>query len=161
MDTVLKALRKNSVFQMLDEVHRTEFARLANSRDYLKGEFLCLQGESWPYLFIVTSGLVKAYKDSDNGRSLLITNIYQFEIFWGVAFFGEDAPNPVRLEAYESSRIYLWNHSQCLPVFHKDDTLSRAMSRLLVQRITAQGAIQINCTEFVFTDRQRLEKLTH
>lgn len=220
MDTVMKALHKHPIFQLLDEVHRIEFAQLARPHDYRKGEFLCMQGEAWPYLFIVVKGLVRAYKDSEEGRSLLITNIYQTEIFWGIAFFEEDAPNPVRLEAYEPSQIYLWNRSQCLPLLNKYGSLSWAICRLLVQRMlyasdiveglafqpvasrlarllldeypadqlaverrltldemaarigstremvcrilyrfATQGAIQINRTEFIFTDRQLLEKL--
>ena len=218
-DTALQALRRNSIFQSIDETSMEEFARLSRSRDYQKGEFLCLQGDAWPYLFIIAHGIIKAHKESEEGRNLLVTTFYPGEIFWGLAFFEEQASMPVRLEAHESSRVYLWDRSQCLPLFLKHGALSWGICRLMVQRMlyasdiveglafqpvasrlarllleeyppdhlsterhltldemaarigstremvcrilyrfATQGAIQINRTEFIFKDRQLLEK---
>ncbi len=218
-ETAHTALRRNPVLNNLSHQVLEEFAHLGRLRQYRKGEFLCLQGETWPHLFVVIGGLIKAFKESDEGRSLLVTNIYPGEVFWGLAFFEPEAMMPVRLESSEASRIYLWDRTQCLPLLHKYGELSWSISRLLTQkmlyasdiveglafqpvasrlarllleeypsnalavdrrltldemaarigstremvcrilyRFATQGAIQINRTEFIFIDRQLLEK---
>lgn len=135
VDTASDTLRRNFVFQSLEISVIEELARLSKSRAYQKGEFLCLQGEAWPNLFIVSRGVIHAYKESEEGRSLLITSLNPGEMFWGLAFFEADAPMPVRLEAHDPSHIYFWSRAQCLPLFTKHGELSWAVSRLLVQRM--------------------------
>jgi len=196
----------------------TEFAQLAVARKYQKGEYLCMQGDLWPYLFIIAHGVVDAQKDSLEGRSLLIASFGEGEVFWGPTFFEEQAAMPVTLVARMASRVYLWRRLEsqafivqhgamswqiaCLmaqrmlhaseiveglafqPVaqrlarllleqFPADNTATerhltlddmasrigttREMVCRILYRFAAQGAIQINRTEFVFKDRQWLE----
>jgi CRP-like cAMP-binding protein len=186
-----------------------------------KGEYLCLQGDDWPYLFVIADGLIRAHKESDEGRNLLVATFFPGDIFWGLAFFEEHAPSPVTLEAHEPSRVFFWSRARCLPFLLQHGSFSWGMTRLMVQRMlhaseivdglafqpvasrlarllleqypadqlaaerhltldemaahigstremvcrilyrfAAQGAIQINRTEFIFKDRQLLEKHT-
>lgn len=218
MKPIIRLLRSNTVFASLNDVELSEFAQLARTRDYQKGEYLCMHGDLWPYLFIVGQGIIEAQKESTEGRSLLIATFGVGEVFWGLAFFDDQAIMPVTLETREPSRIYLWSRSQCQPFFIKHGALSWEIARLMAQRMlhaseiveglafqpvaqrlarllleqypvnqlaaerhltldemaarigstremvcrilyrfAAQGAIHINRTEFVFTDRQLLE----
>lgn len=221
VNAVFKLLQSNTIFQSLAKTELEEFAHLAIMRDYQKGKFICLQGESWPYLFIVAHGRIEALKESAEGRSLRITTIHPHDIFWGLTFFDEQLHMPVTLVSRELSRVYLWDREQCLPFFVRHGALTWEISRLMVKRMllasdmveelafqpvasrlarllleeypagqlpverhltldemaarigstremvcrilyrfSTQGAIQINRTEFVFKDRQILEKLT-
>lgn len=218
MKEILGLLASNPIFAALNETERTEFARHARARDYQKGEFLCLYGDLWPYLFVVAYGLIDAQKASTEGRSLLIATFTEGDLFWGLSLFDEQAVMPVTLEARQSSRVYLWERSLCQPFFIQHGALSWELSRLMARRMSlaseiveglafqpvtqrlarllleqypadqptgerhltlddmaarigstremvcrilyrfaAQGAIQINRTEFAFKDRQLLE----
>lgn len=220
MNTIYKLLRSNSVFQSLTGAELEEFARLSIPRDYLKGEFICLQGEVWPYLFLVAHGQIDALKESSEGRSLQITTFQQGDIFWGLAFFDEQLLMPVTLASRQPCRMYLWERGRCLPFILQHGELIWEISQLMVKRMlrasdmveelafqpvtsrlarllleeypdgqrlvvrhltldemaarigstremvcrilyrfATQGAIEINRTEFVFKDRQILEKL--
>lgn len=219
MNTILKALQVNPVFQKLSEAEREELASLARVREIHKADFLCHHGDSWPYLFLITQGQIEAIKESLEGRSLLVASFQAHEIFWGLAFFDEELPMPVSLVARKTSRIYQWHRQTCLPFILQHGALAWELSRLMVKRMlhasdmveelafqsvsgrlarllleqfpadkqaverhltlddmaartgttremvcrilyrfAAQGAIQINRTEFVFTNRELLEK---
>ncbi len=138
---MLNMLRAVPVFESMDEAGLREFADLARPRDYQKGEFLCLQGDAWPYLILVQSGQIRAYKESVEGRSLLVTVFQPGELFWGLAFFEEGAPMPARLEAYEASRVWLWNRTRTQPLLCRHGELLWGMCRLMVQRMNYASSI--------------------
>ena len=135
MDTTLKLMQLNSVFHSLSAAEREEFAHLARLREIHKGEYLCHNGDSWPYLFLIAHGQIEAIKESAEGRSLLVATFQANEIFWGLAFFDEELLMPVTLVARKSSRIYLWHRESCLPFFLQHGVLSWELSRLMVRRM--------------------------
>jgi CRP-like cAMP-binding protein len=135
MNAILKLLHSNPVFQSLAETERDEFARLARTREVQKGEFLCHNGDTWPYLFIIAHGQIEAIKESAEGRSLLIAAFHSNDIFWGLTFFDEQLLMPVTLAARKHSRIYLWNRETCLPFLLQHGALSFEISRLMVRRM--------------------------
>lgn len=194
---------------------------MAKARRYQPGEFLTQYGDHWPYLFLVAGGEISAVKESGEGRSLVVAIFAPGDLFWGLAFFHEDLPMPVTLQATEETEIALWSREQMLPVllanggfswelcrlmvnrmlraseiveelaFHpvagrlarfllaqsagtggdrlaRDLTLDEMAARVgstremvcrMLYRFAEQGAIQINRTEFIFTDRNVLEGL--
>ncbi|MBN1453774.1 MAG: Crp/Fnr family transcriptional regulator [Anaerolineales bacterium] len=209
------------IFTSLDATQRTTFQKEAISRSYPKGAFITQYGDIWPYLFILTRGQVNAIKESSEGRSLSIATFKPGDIFWGLAFFHEEAPMPVTLETTEETSLFLWPRERVLPVILQNGQFSWELSRLMVKlmlrasaivdelafqpvagrvarlllenfpsdqdsaprhltldemaarvgttremvcrvlyRFAEQGAIQINRTEFIFTDRSLLEEHT-
>ena len=135
MDTTLKLMQLNSVFHSLSAAEREEFAHLARLREIHKSEYLCHNGDSWPYLFLIAHGQIEAIKESAEGRSLLVASFQANEIFWGLAFFDEQLLMPVTLLARKPSRIYLWHRDACLPFLHQHGSLSLELSRLMVRRM--------------------------
>jgi len=143
MEEMLALLRSNEIFKSLNDAELGQFAKLARARSYRKGEFLCLYGDRWPYLFIVAQGSIAAQKDSSEGRSLLISTFGVGEVFWGLTLFDEQAGMPVTLEARQKSRIYLWVNSDCQPFFIQHGELSWEIARLMAQRmLLASGIVE-------------------
>jgi CRP-like cAMP-binding protein len=214
-------LSKQAIFSCLDEAQKAVLLREGITRSYPKGAFIVQMGDVWPYLFIVTSGSINAVKGSSEGRSLIVATFDSGDIFWGLAFFHEDAPMPVTLETTKETSLFLWPRERILPVILQNGQFSWKLSCLMVQRMlrasaivdelafqpvtgrvarlllenfpsdqdsaprhltldemaahvgttremvcrilyrfAEQGAIQINRTEFIFTDRSILEKHT-
>jgi len=221
MSKLQSFLSTQAVFSFLDEAQKEALLRGGIARSYPKGAFIIQMGDVWPYLFIVTSGCVNAVKESSEGRSLIVATFDIGDIFWGLAFFHEDAPMPVTLETTKETSLFLWSRERILPVILQNGQFSWELSCLMVKRMlrasaivdelafqpvtgrvarlllenfpsdqdsaprhltldemaarvgttremvcrvlyrfAEQGAIQINRTEFIFTDRNLLEEHT-
>ena len=104
-------------------------------RRYARDEKIVLYGDVWPYFLLIAKGQVDAVKESGEGRSLLVTTFDPGEVFWGVAFFLEDAPMPATLEARTDCELYLWSHDVMQPVLQRNGAASWELSRLMVARM--------------------------
>ncbi len=100
-----------------------------------------MQGDVWPYLFLVAEGEVDAFKVSGEGRNLLVTTFGAGELFWGLAFFQEGAPLLATLEAHVPSLVYLWPRKYIEPVFIEHGRMSWELCRLMIQRMQRASAI--------------------
>lgn len=109
-------LSGNPVFSLLTEEQRRTLQQRAQYRSYLKGSYLALYGDVWPYLFIVASGQIDGIKESEEGRLLNLLSAEPGAIFWGLAFYKDGAGMPVSLQARQNSAIYLWSREALLPV---------------------------------------------
>ena len=108
---------------------------MAFSRTYHKGEKVILSGEVWPYLFLVGEGVVDAVKESSEGRSLRVTSFCTGDLFWGLAFFHDEAPMPVTLDVREHSLLYLWSQTSILPILLRNGQATWELSRLMAERM--------------------------
>lgn len=215
-------MANHPIFSNLNKSVLAELAQEATSRKFKSGDWIVHRGEPWPYLFYVISGKVTAVKESYEGRSLTLATIAQDEIFWGLAFFIEEAPMPAALKATSDCELLLWNRNDILPLIKQNGQFSWELSCLAIQRVqfaseiveqlafqpltgriakllleqfpashsvaprhltldematrvgttremvcrilsrfAEEGAIRINRTEFIFTDRSLLEEHTY
>lgn len=141
METLKNLLRTNPIFASLPPADLTVLERLASSRTYKKDETVILYGDVWPFLFLVGEGSVNAVKESGEGRSLIVTTFLTGDLFWGLAFFQENAPMPVTLEAREPSRLYLWARDAVIPVFERNGRMGWDFCRLMAGRMQRASAI--------------------
>lgn len=134
-------LRANPIFSTFSASDLDEVAWLASSRSYLRGEKVILYGDVWSYLFMVQSGEIEAVKESGEGRSLRVASFGVGELFWGLAFFHENASMPVTLGACEDSSICLWTREDILPLLLRNGKASWELSRLMAERMQRASAI--------------------
>lgn len=117
MSAELEALLShNEIFSLLSADQRLAVGRRAQHRRYPKGSYLALYGDVWPYLFIVGDGQVDGVKESEEGRQLILLSAGREEVFWGLAFFKEEARMPVSLQARQNSHVYLWPREALVPL---------------------------------------------
>ena len=135
------ALKKNPVFASFSVPDLEEVARLSIARSYSKGEKLTLYGDVWPYLFLIENGEIEAMKESGEGRVLRVTSFGAGELFWGLAFFHEEAAMPVTLGASEDSKIHLWARRDILPLLFRNGQSSWELSRLMADRMQRASEI--------------------
>ena len=117
---------------------RADLDRVAHQairRDYRKEEPVVWRGKVWPYLLLVEKGTVKAIKESREGRSLILMTLEPGDVFWGLAFFNDDAPMPVTLTAQDDVRLYLWSREQLLPLLLDNSRVLWRLSRLMIARM--------------------------
>jgi CRP/FNR family cyclic AMP-dependent transcriptional regulator len=141
MNQLLSLLEKHPVFAPLDPADRQILANQAVMRNLCKGEALVVQGEIWPYLFLVAEGKIDAVKISSEGRNLLVTTFGSGELFWGVAFFQDEAPLMVTLEAPCPALVYLWRRGFIESIFKNNGRMSWELCRVMIQRMQRASAI--------------------
>lgn len=141
MDPLLRFLERDPVLGALPKARLREVAGLAIKRDLRKGEILATQGDLWPYFLCVTQGEIDALKISTEGRSLIVSTFPAGELFWGLAFFQEEAPMLVDLAAHTDAQVYLWSRQQLMPVFLENGRVSWELCRLMIRRMQRASEI--------------------
>jgi CRP/FNR family transcriptional regulator len=132
---------QDSIFAHLNQNEINDLMETAQIRHYQAGEWIVQYGDVWPYLFFIKSGEVKAVKESFEGRSLTLTTLHAGEVFWGLAFFIQDAPMPASLRVVQYTELMLWPRENLLPLFLKDGRLSWELSCLMIQRVQLASEI--------------------
>jgi CRP-like cAMP-binding protein len=216
-----ESLAQNQIFSHLTEDDFRILEANSHSRQFQSGDWIVHHGDVWPNLFLVKRGQVTAIMESPEGRSLTLVTIRAGDVFWGLAFFIENAPMPAALKASEDCELLLWSRDDILHLILENGQLSWELACLAIQRVqfaseiveklafqpltgrvarllldqfpasqnvaprhltldemasrvgttremvcrilyrfAEAGAIQINRTEFVFTDRNILDEFT-
>ncbi len=140
-------LNQTPVFSCLDQGSQAQVIRSAISKRYSGGDWITHHGNVWPYLFLVTEGVVQAIKESPEGRSLMVAEIGSGEIFWGISFFIPEAPMPVALVAKVQTELNLWSLDDLMPIILKNGCMSWELTRLLIQKMQYASDM---LNEFVF-----------
>lgn len=141
MPSLVDRLASDPVFSFLASDEREWLAQTAIQRKFARGEWIAPYGEVWPYLFLVAAGSIHGLKESSEGRSLIVLTLEPGELFWGMAFFQDEAVTPVLLQAQSDSQVYLWSREQLKPLLWGNGRVSWELSRLMVRRMLRASEI--------------------
>ena len=136
-----KILTHINVFTHMSADDKKMLETSAIARSYKTGEWVTYQGDVWPFLFLVTEGKIDAIKESAEGRSFIATSLKPGDIFWGLAFYIEDAPMPVLLQAKEATQIYMWRRDYLVPIIQQHGAMSWKLCQLMISRMQLASAI--------------------
>ena len=134
MKQVLKNLARSSVLSKLSERELSTLSQWAIQRHFEKGEYVARHGEMWPYLAVITSGVINVVKFSPDGRCLGSLSLQPEAEFWSPSLL-DGGPLPATLEVRKTSTIYLWHRDHILPVIQKNNQALWELSLMLMQRI--------------------------
>jgi len=129
-----KILNSILIFRQLKEQDKTDLARLAISKSLEDGEFLAMQGQTWPYLLLVETGVLKTHKVSPQGRSLGALRLPEGSVFCSPTII-DGEPIPATLEADGDCSLFLWHQDQVLPYLNKNNQALWDLASLLVKRM--------------------------
>ena len=132
---------QDSIFAHLNQDEINNLMEMAQIRHYQAGEWIVQYGDVWPFLFFIKSGEVTAVKESFEGRSLTLTTLHAGEVFWGLAFFIQDAPMPASLRVLQDIELLLWSRESLLPLLLRNGHLSWELSCLMIQRVQLASEI--------------------
>lgn len=135
MQGLNKLLAKNEIFGALSEIEQMNISEQAHQRSYTRGEWLAHREDVWPFLFFIDSGSISGFKESSEGRSLIVLTLEPGDLFWGSAFFEDDTSMLIGLQALQDCRVYLWSREQLLPLFLANGRFSWNLSRLMLRRM--------------------------
>jgi CRP/FNR family transcriptional regulator len=126
---------------MLSPSKRDEFISQSISRKFSEGEFVTHRNDVWPYLLCVQSGEFQALKESVQGRSLVIEVFRPGEIFWGIALFETEKPNPVAFQASTDGELLLWHKTQMEEIIADNPRVAWGLFNVMAQRMSRASQI--------------------
>jgi CRP/FNR family transcriptional regulator len=141
MKTLEEWLGTHPTLSSIGERERERLFGQSLARELQKGEMLALQGDVWPYLFLVGKGQINAAKASSEGRSLLVATFGAGELFWGPAFFQEGAMLPATLEAHERTHLYIWSRQDLEPLLLAHGRVLWALCSLMIERMERASTV--------------------
>ena len=115
MDTLQNCLTEIPVFSKLSPADRTRLAQLAIRKTFRKGQFICLQGDTWPYVLYIASGRVGWVMLSPEGKRQVVLSPGPCDVVWSHSLF-DNEPMPASLEVMEDCEIFLWHGEQIYPI---------------------------------------------
>lgn len=141
MADLKKIIHTNPIFSALPSSKRDGLVSAAIIRRYRKEEMIACTGDVWPYLFVVASGSIDAWKESSEGRSLVVTTFHPGDLFWGLAFFNDEAQMLVTLKARAACELMLWSREQLLPFLLENGAMSWELTRMMVEKMVRASKI--------------------
>ena len=141
MNSPSDIITDNPLFAQLPQSTMENLKNNAIQRTYQAREMIVYQGDVWPNLFLVAEGEIHAVKESLEGRALIATTLEPGDIFWGLAFFINEAPMPVMLQANSPALIYIWTRDQLVPVIQNNGSMSWHLCQLMIQRMQVASEI--------------------
>jgi len=134
-------LSENPLFASLSEKDLHYLHEHGIQRTYHSQEVIVHQGDIWPYLFLVHTGQIDAVKGSMTGRALIATSFSRADVFWGLAFFDDDALMPTTLHASQPTSISIWSRAILEPILKKSGEMSWRLLQLMNQRLQLASGI--------------------
>lgn len=141
MDESTRLITENPLFGGLPGEALVDICKRARMKKYRAQEILVHQDQVWPYLFLMVDGKVQAIKESLAGRAFIATTINPSDIFWGLAFFIQDAPMPVMLQASKESCMYIWDRAYLEPVIRENGDISWRLCQIMISRMQLASEI--------------------
>jgi CRP/FNR family transcriptional regulator, cyclic AMP receptor protein len=130
-----------SIFLSLGQQKLGGVAKIAETRRYQSGEWITHYEDVWPYFFFIKQGQVTVVKESFEGRSLVLTTLGAGDVFWGMAFFVENAGMPASLHVSKEVELLLWSRERLMPIFLGNGALSWELASLVIQRVQLASEI--------------------
>ena len=137
----ISKLAKKSIFSSLKHEDIVAIYDTAISKKYHKGEYTTHKNDIWPNLLFVCSGEFIATKDSGKGRSFVIESLKPGDIFWGLALFELDKPNPMAIQCSKDGELLLWNKSHIEEIISSNPQIAWEIFSLLANKMARAGEI--------------------
>ena len=118
MTDLLKVCSAKEVFRHFPPEELTRLVERSLSRKITAKEYLCRQGEIWPFVFYLEKGQFSWSMLSSGGKEHQLFKVKTGEIFWAHSFF-DDQPMPASLKADKESTVHLWSKDLLLPLLMK------------------------------------------
>ena len=152
-------LQNADFFKGISDSSIDALVKIAFPKTLNKKEVLFLEGQKGHSLFLLVEGTVQLYKNSIDGREVVIKTIGSGEIFGEVILFEKDS-YPVSACAIEKSTVYLMPKRQIVCLFQREqfrnDFIRMLMEkqRYLTDKILSLSAFDVEERLFKFLEEQ-------
>ncbi len=115
-------MEKQSLLSTFSAAEREQLLLYAERIEFERGEYIHLSGDNFPYVFILTEGLIYAIKELVTGRSVTMKRFNVGDVFLGHALFADNS-TPATLAVFRPSVIYRWHKRDILPIIRGNNVV--------------------------------------
>ena len=115
MEQLTKHLAQARVFNKLPQAECVALLQMARPQQLSPGDFLCHQGDIWPYVLFLTKGELRWTLLSISGREHVLYSVQPNHAFWAHSLF-DDEPMPASLRASKAAEVYVWPRGVIRPI---------------------------------------------
>ena len=134
MDDIQSVLSITPIFHGLDREHLEKLASIAMPRTLAKGQMVFFEGDEGDGFYTVSSGRVKIFKNSAEGKEQILHIIEPGEPFGEVAVFSGKS-FPANAETLMKSELLFFSRQAFVRLITAYPSLSLNMLALLTQRL--------------------------
>ncbi len=130
----LSLFRKAAIFADLEPSHLDALCRAATVRPYAAGETILQEDEAGDLFFVIVSGEVKVFVDSEHGREVVLTHLKAGDFFGEMALFDNDTRS-ASVSALVSSELVVLRRQDFLAVLEDEFPIARRILSTLSARL--------------------------
>lgn len=139
-DEAAKLLGATEMFGSLDSTELTNLATATLQRTYVRGQYLCAQGDTGDQLFVIAKGLVKVVFATEQGAEMVLATLRPPDVFGELTVLDE-APRSASVMAVEPTVVLTLSRPYLLQAMRSSPpvvdavlvTLGRLVRRLIEQ----------------------------
>lgn len=130
----LSLFRKAAIFADLEPSHLDALCRVATVRPYAAGETILQEDEPGDLFFVIVSGQVKVFVDSEHGREVVLTHLKAGDFFGEMALFDNDTRS-ASVSALVASELVVLRRQDFLDVLQDEFPIARRILSTLSARL--------------------------
>lgn len=130
----LSLFRKAAIFADLEPSHLDALCRVATIRPYSAGETILQEDEPGDLFFVIVSGQVKVFVDSEHGREVVLTHLKAGDFFGEMALFDNDTRS-ASVSALVPSELVVLRRQDFLEVLRDEFPIARRILSTLSARL--------------------------
>ena len=130
----LSLFRKAAIFADLEPSHLDALCRVATVRTFSAGESILQEDEPGDLFFVILSGQVKVFVDSEHGREVVLTHLKAGDFFGEMALFDNDARS-ASVSALDPSELVVLRRQDFLEVLKDEFPIARRILSTLSARL--------------------------
>ncbi len=125
-------LAEDDIFSHLSPRDHEELTRLAFSKKYRKGQYICMQDDIWKRALYIKSGKLGWVMLSPDGKRQVVFRLGAGRVVWGHSIF-DGEPMPAALEAMEDCEVCMWEGDAIIPILSRNVDAVWAITGKLVR----------------------------
>lgn len=131
----MESLRSIELFRDLCEGELQDVRAVATKREYGRGEYIFMEGETREAVFFVQRGLIKIFKVDPEGREHIVNALGTGQMFPHMGFFNH-APYPGTAEVLSPTTLWLIGTNKFEELLTSHPALVRKMIAIMGQKIS-------------------------
>ena len=151
-------LKKIVLFQDLDDETIEEVVKFTQVLKELKGNIIFFEGDQPEYLYLLVSGIVKLYKTTPNGKSIVLKYFQSGELIAEVANF-ENFPYPASASSVTEVEILKIDFEKLKQIMYSNPDFSFQIQVSLIKKIKALESVITNT--LVLNTKERVAKFIY
>ena len=131
-------ISKCELFAELPEDEVLDLAKNCRLQHYKKNAIILGSGEQSDSIYLIKTGRVRAFRDSDEGRQITLNTIDEGEIFGELAAISNE-PRVATIETLEDTTTLIISQAQFLELIGRQPYVALTLVRVLVERVQAMS----------------------